>query len=107
MKEEDYDYIFTFNMFPQIGLPAKWLKQKYGVQVISLLADLPIDDRVNRKGISKFLRKWFDTLTKKTINFCDKIIVLNKNAAERFAPNTDYIIIDGGININEYDSENS
>jgi glycosyltransferase involved in cell wall biosynthesis len=106
IEDNNVKVIFTFNMFPQIGLPAKWLKKKYGVEVVSLLADLPIDDRLNRRGLSRILRNWFDKLTKNSITHCDKVIVLNKNAAKRFAPNVEYITIDGGFNIKEYVPQN-
>lgn len=97
VKKENTEIIFTFNIFPQTGLPAKWLKNKYGCKIVTLLADLPIDDEAERKGISLLLRKIFDNLTKKGILNCDKIITLNKYAVEKYAPGVDYIVVDGGI----------
>lgn len=89
--------IFTFNSFPQVGLPMMWLKRKYKCRTISMLADLPIDDKSSRRFISKLLRGMFDYLTNIAIESADRIIVLNKNAAEIFAPNKKYIVIEGGI----------
>ncbi|GAA4652902.1 hypothetical protein GCM10023142_00400 [Anaerocolumna aminovalerica] len=89
--------IFTFNMFPQVGLPAKWLKKKYDCNIVTLLADLPIDDTVGRKGISKVLRRIFDHLTWKGISFCNKIITLNKYAIQLYAPDKPYIVMEGGL----------
>ncbi len=97
--------VFTFNMYPQIGNPAVKLKKKFSSQVVSLLADLPIDDDYQRKGFSGFLRRIFDNQTKKNIKQADKLIVLNKNARNEFASGTDYIVIEGGINPEEFSSE--
>ena len=97
VKKEKIETIFTFNMFPQIGLPARWLKNKYGCKIVSLLADLPIDEISNRKGILLIFRKIFDVLTKKLILCCDKIIALNKNAVDLYAPGVQYIVVEGGI----------
>lgn len=97
IKKEGITILFTYNMFPEIGLPARWLRKKYGCTVISLLADLPIDDTVSRKGYSVILRKYFDKLTRKNILHCDKIIALNKHAVEVYAPGVPYIIVEGGI----------
>lgn len=97
IKRDKVDTIFTFNMFPQVGLPAKWLKKKYGCKIVTLLADLPIDDTVGRKGLSKIFRRIFDSLTQKGILSCDKIIVLNKHAAELYGPQIPYMIMEGGL----------
>lgn len=92
--------IITFNSFPQVGLPMIWLKRKYQCRTVSILADLPIDDKINRKSISKMFRKIFDCFTNIAIKHADRLIVLNKNAAEIFAPNKKYIVIEGGIDSN-------
>ena len=101
IKAEKIETIFTFNMFPQTGLPAQWLKKKYGCKIVTLLADLPIDDTVSRKGIYLKLRNYFDDLTKKAIICCDKIIALNKNAVDLYAPGSEYIVIEGGVDVED------
>lgn len=93
--------ILTFNMFPQIGVPSSKLKKKYGVKLVSLLADLPIDDAAERDPISKLLRKAFDKKTEESIKNADALIVLNKHAIEKFAPGIDYMIMDGGFESSE------
>ncbi len=93
--------LLSFNMFPQVGIPTVKAMKKFRVKAVSLLADLPIDDAVNRKGISKWLRKKFDESTKKSILRLNKLIVLNQNAVTQFAPDADFIVIDGGISSNE------
>lgn len=89
--------LLTFNMFPQVGIPAMRASRKYGVKMVSLLADLPIDDAATRSVFSKFLRGRFDESTRKSIGMLDHVIVLNRHAAERYAPCADYIVIDGGV----------
>lgn len=97
IERDKINTIFTFNMFPQVGLPAKWLKKKYKCKIVTLLADLPIDDTVGRKGLSKIFRRMFDSLTQKGILSCDKIIALNKHAAELYGPQIPYRVMEGGL----------
>lgn len=89
--------ILSFNMFPQVGIPTVEVMKKYRVNAVSLLADLPIDDKINRRGFNKWLREKFDAETKKSISMLKNVIVLNRNAVKQFAPDADYIVIDGGI----------
>lgn len=88
--------IITFNAFPHVGLAAKWLSKKYGIETICILADLPIDV-IKRNIFGRFLRKIMEILTLDCIKSFTKNIVLNKNAAILFAPNKPYLVIDGGI----------
>lgn len=95
--------VLTYNMYPQIGLPAKWLKKKYGCKIISVIADLPIDDSAgHRSGIGEKVSDVFNSITKNNIRECDGIIALNKNAVDKYAPNTPYVIVEGGVNLEEY-----
>ncbi len=94
--------ILTFNMFSQVGNPAVRLKKKYKSEITTIIADLPIDDKTNRKGLSKILRKLFEASTRKNLLQVDKAVTLNKKAVEIFAPPAKYIVIDGGANISEY-----
>lgn len=92
--------VITFNLFPQVGLPLMWLKKKFNCTTYSLLADLPIDDySSNKNTIRNFFRKIFDNLTKKAIKNCDKLIVLNSNAVKFYAPDKEFIVMEGGIDI--------
>ncbi|WP_338778805.1 glycosyltransferase [Metabacillus sp. FJAT-52054] len=92
--------ILTFNAFPAIGLPVKYLSEKYNCETICLLADLPIDME-KRNIISKFLRILMDKLTEISIKNFDKLIVLNQRAIKEYAPETPYIIVDGGFSPKE------
>lgn len=103
LKKDKECIIFTYNLFPQQGLPLMWLKKKFGCKVVSLLADLPIDEDNGRKGISKILRIVFDGLTKKVILTCNNLIVLNENAIHQYAPSANYIVVDGGVDLKEHD----
>ena len=94
--------IFTFNMFPQVGVPARWLKRKYGCRIVALLADLPIDDNPARTGIQKILRKRFEKSTEKSMRCADQVVVLNRLAQEIYAPQAECLVIDGGVNLEEY-----
>lgn len=102
IEENPDTVILTYNMYPQVGNPAVTLKKKYGVKVVSLLADLPIDSASKRNIIDNYFRKIFDNRTKKNIKQADKLIVLNENAQKRFAPNVPFIVVEGGVNPEEF-----
>lgn len=98
IKEMDADILFTFNLFPQVGIPMRWLKKKFEhLETVCLLADLPIDDNTNRKAFSTFLRKIFERSTWKSMQICEKYIVLNKHVIEKYLPGKSYIVVDGGV----------
>lgn len=98
IEEINADVIFSFNLFPQIGIPMRWLKKRFShLETVCLLADLPIDDNTNRKGFSVFLRKIFEKSTWKSMKTCDKYIVLNKEVIRKYLSNKEYIVIDGGV----------
>lgn len=98
VKETDADILFTFNLFPQVGIPMRWLKKKFPhLETVCLLADLPIDDNTNRKGFSAILRSFFEKSTWKSMQFCEKYIVLNKHVIDKYLPGKPYIVVDGGV----------
>ncbi len=96
--KEKADTVFCFNLFPQIGIPMRWLKRKFPyLDTVCLLADLPIDDNTERKGVSVWLRNIMEKSTWKSMKICDKYIVLNKEVIRKYLPNKEYIVIDGGV----------
>lgn len=101
VKENPEAIIMTANMYPQVGVPAVWLKKR-AAMLVPILADLPIDSDYQRKGFTKILRRLFDNQTKKSILCADKVVVLNKKARDIYAPDKECIVIEGGINPKEY-----
>lgn len=92
------DTLLCFNLFPQVGIPMRWLKKQFPkLDTVCLLADLPIDDKTNRKGVSKWLRLLFDRSTWKSMKNCDRYIVLNENVMKKYLPEKTYLVVDGGI----------
>ena len=95
--------IFSFNMFPQVGNPLRWLKKKYKekITINTLLADPPVLVE-NEEKKSTILQKMFIEQAKKNIEAVDGAIILNKYAAYDFLKQGQkYIVVDGGINISE------
>lgn len=90
--------IFSFNIFPQQGIALYLNSLVFKCRTVTLLADLPIDDVVNRNFLWKFLRSIFDSLTKKLINKVDNLIVLNRNVIAYYSYKKRFIVIDGAIN---------
>lgn len=105
--EMDANILFTFNLFPQVGIPMRWLKKKFSrLETVCLLADLPIDDNTKRKGVSCILRKFFEKSTWKSMRLCEKFIVLNKHVIDKYLLGKSYIVVDGGVDeedIKRYD----
>lgn len=89
--------ILAFNMYPQVGTPLRWLKKKNGVEVVAILADLPIDVKKDRKGISKILMSVFNSETRRNIKSLDRAVVLNRNAAKLYLDDQEYIVVEGGV----------
>ena len=90
----------SFNLYMQEGNALIKLKKRYGITIASILADLPIDDNYSRKGISSILYNYFFERSKKNILECENLIVLNEYAVKKYAPQANYIVVEGGI---EYD----
>lgn len=96
--------VLGFNMFPQIGIPLrKIIKKKY--KGICLLADLPIDDATDRKGISRILRNFFDKSTIKSISECNNFIVLSKFVSNDYLKTKSTLLIEGGVDENDISKE--
>lgn len=101
IKQQPDTVILTFNMFPQIGAPSLKMKNKYGTEVVALLADPPIDIK-KRNILESFVRKAYYKKTERYIEQADKLIVLNDELIKLYAPNKPYIVIDGAIDISEF-----
>lgn len=97
--------ILSFNMYPQVGTPLRWMNKKYDVDVTAILADLPIDIKNNRRGISKVLMSVFNLQTKKNIKSLYRAIVLNANAAEQYLSDQKYVVVEGGVHVQENTSK--
>lgn len=93
--------ILTFNMYPQIGTALRWLKRKYNVDTTAILADLPIDINNNRRGISKIVMSVFNAETRRNIRSLDRAVVLNQNAAEKYLMGQKYIVVEGGVHVED------
>lgn len=105
LKNSSNVQIFSFNMYPQVGTPLRWLNRKYDVDVTAILADLPIDIKKNRRGLSRVLMSIFNSETKRNIKSLDRAIVLNRNAADQYLENQEYIVVEGGIHAEESEKE--
>ncbi len=98
IKEFNPDTLLCFNLFPQIGKPMRKLKKVFPqLNTVCLLADLPIDDNTTRKGISRLLRSIMEKSTWKSMQACDRYIVLNKHVINKYLPDKPYVVIDGGV----------
>ena len=93
--------VLGFNMFPQIGIP---LKKNF--KGICMLADLPIDDASDRKGLSQIFRSFFDKSTKKSISQCENFIVLSKFVSTDYLISKRTLLIEGGVDENDIPKEN-
>lgn len=100
IQETKGTIILIYNAYINISLPA--LKQRRnGIKVYSILADLPVSGEKYKKGLNKFLMGIYIYLTKKYVTECDGLIVLNKQAAEKYAPTVPYIVMEGGFDVSK------
>ena len=98
---EKHTIILSFNMFPPVGKPTMKATSKLGVKSVPIIADLPIDYSNHRGIISNLMYNRYFNQTKNIIKQLESVIVLNKYAAHKFAPQADFIVIDGGIDVDE------
>ena len=99
IKMADKDtIILAFNQYPQVGIVCRFAKRIVGCNIVSVMADAPINDSM---GQNNRLRNLFNRLTEFCIKDCDAIIALNKNIVEKYAPGTVYTVVEGGAEIDE------
>lgn len=96
-QNSEVEKVVIFNAFPQTAYAALKLKRLLGCEVICLLADLPLDDSIKTRGLQHLLRNIFDRYTKRAIKKMDKLIVLNKQAAQDYAPDVPYMVMEGAV----------
>lgn len=93
------DIIMTFNYFLPVSIPiSKFLTRNDKWRVIPILADLPIFHLNKKKSLKDFWTVYQNYKSKKAIYNLEHIIVLNPNAQKYYAPNADFIIVEGGFN---------
>ena len=93
--------ILTYNLYPQLGVPAIKTMKRYGYKVVSLIADLPIDYATNRGILGNYIYNQYNIKTEQLIKQLLYAVVLNKFAAQIYAPNANYIVVDGGVDLLE------
>ena len=96
-RKADYDYVLTFNMFPHVGVPAWWLKKRFGIPIACLLADPPIDSRIRTNPLAVAASRVFQMWTRHLLLSVDRVIALTAEAAKRFTPHAHAIAIDGAV----------
>lgn len=89
--------IVQFNLFPQTGIPVFLAHTLFKKKVVSILADLPINDNPNLTFFSRTLRGIFDWFTINLIQYFDNFIILNDNVANKYTKNKNNLVIPGGV----------
>lgn len=97
LKNNPSTLIVQFNVFPQTGLPLYLVSKFFKNNIVTILADVPLNDNPNLRGFSFMLRKFFDDLTLRFIKHFKNYIVLNKNVISKYTYNKNNLIIPGGI----------
>lgn len=98
-RKED-KLILTFNAYPNISLPVLMVGKIFKVKSVCIFADPPIDV-VERGVVGEFLKKIENLITTFCIRKYDGLIVLNENSVKKYAPATNYILIDGGFDLDD------
>lgn len=99
---DERDIIFAYDMYPNQGLPMSMLRKKVNDKTLCLLADLSVGQVQKAKGFKKLLRKMYEDNTLSNMKKCKNYIALNENAMKIYAPHSNYIIVDGGIEPSEF-----
>lgn len=94
--------ILTYNLYPQVGSAAVKLKRKCGKKVVSIIADLPFDDASERNLFSKAVIELYNSVTRRNLKQGDGYILLNENARVFIPETAPYMIVEGGINLEEW-----
>jgi len=81
LKNNPKTIIIQFNVFPQTGLPLFIISKLFNNQIVTILADLPINDNPNLSLFSSFLRKFFDYLTIEFIHYLNKKGLVKRQVA--------------------------
>ena len=96
------DMLFSFDMYPNQGIPMTWLRKRVNNKTLCLLADLSVGQVKKTKGLKKILRVMYEKNTLFNMKKCKNYIALNENAMKKYAPDSNYIIVDGGIEPSEF-----
>lgn len=97
LRNTKYDFILTFNMYPQIGLPSALARKIYRVPVACLLADPPIRTTAPRGIVHSLLLDALERCSEWSLRNVDRVVALSEAAAKKFAPQAKAVVIDGAI----------
>lgn len=92
--------IYCYNYHPNISIAAIILKFIFRCKIICILAD-PLIDVNSRTGVAKKMFNIMEKISERTIKVFDGIVAVNKNAVEKYAKETPYIIVEGGVDCTE------
>ncbi len=100
IKKFEAKSIICYNAYSEIAIPVLLLGKVAKVNTICLFADPPIDP-IKRRPILKIFKKLENALFKKHIRKFDGLITLNKEAVNRYSPNSKFVLVDGGFSIED------
>ena len=101
LKGKD-DILFAYDMYPNQGVSMSMLSKKVNDRTLCLLADLSVGQVEKTKGLKKLLRIMYENSTLSNMRKCKNYIALNENAMKEYVPESKYIIVDGGIEPDEF-----
>jgi len=99
---DEHDVLFAFDMYPNQGIPMSMLRKRVKDKTLCLLADLSVGQVKKAKGPKKLLRMMYERNTLSNMKKCKNYIALNENAMKKYAPDSNYLIVDGGIEPSEF-----
>lgn len=92
--------IITFNPFPYVSIPAILFSKIFKSKIVCIFADPPIDP-IKRNLFFRYAKYFENKSAERRIKQYDCIVTLNKKAVEKYAPNTKYVLVDGGFDLND------
>lgn len=95
-KIKKNDIIIIYNLYTPVLFSTFILKKIFGIKIVVIVADLITENNLEYIGIKKKIYEIENSLQKKFIKKCDKIIAVNRLILEDFKI-TNGIVLEGGV----------
>lgn len=90
--------VICYNALPQIAKPVLKMRKNDCYRAFSILADPPIDS-IKRSLIKRIFKTVEQRLSVSMVKLFDGVIALNQKMVDDYTPQNEYIIIEGGIDL--------
>ncbi len=93
--------LICYNAFSHVALPVLWASKLTKARSVCLLADVPICNVSGYGWLRRKLSELDHQVTRRSIRSFDGLAVLNEAAIDQYAPSSEYVVIDGGLDTDD------